>query len=210
MRWWNSYFFNMTPSLSQKSAIYSQGTGASFSQTSLANQPKVNKHRLKLQKTKIRAYLCSPMCISALPQIFGSNVGGPTWTWQEKNKALDKKKNCSTAQPRPERGVGPRPWTAVNASLWVSNGGQPGQFLVVSDTTAVRRAIVPLLVSPLLPADRWAKTGGRSATTAPPIHHHNKQTQHSHAALPATGFKIKVIVEMNLLSIRNCLTSFLV
>lgn len=91
MRWWNSYFFNMTPSLSQKSAIYSQGTGASFSQTSLANQPKVNKHRLKLQKTKIRAYLYSPMCISALLHIFGSNAGGPTWTWQEKNKALDKK-----------------------------------------------------------------------------------------------------------------------
>lgn len=31
-------------------AIYRKGTGASVSQTSLTNQPKVNKRRLKTQK----------------------------------------------------------------------------------------------------------------------------------------------------------------
>lgn len=207
MRWWNSYFFNLTPSWSQKSPIC-QGTGASFSQTSLANQPKVNKHRLKLQKTKIRAYLYSPICISALLQIFGSNVGGPTWTWQEKTKLWIKTAPRRSHDQSVELLHG-RKRRLTRLCGWVMEANRVSFWLFLTQLLSGEPSSPCwcLLCYPQIVERR------REVEAQPPpptIHHHNHQTQHSHAALPVTGFKIKVIVEMNLLSIRNCLTSFLI
>lgn len=151
----------------------------------LRHQPQVNKCRFKTQKktTKITTHLSSLMCVCLRCGSSGLMLEGQREHGRKKKLRIKTAPGAETtrftSQPRRNR------WWKWLFN-WRMHAGN-AYFRLAADRIAVRRAIMPRLLSPLLPADRFGERWMRSATATA-----NTRQKRSHVGLPGKSFKVKV------------------